>query len=113
MRQVRAHDLVGRFGGEEFVALLPGADGAEAIGVAERVRAGIAGLVLRVTGLHGAVALSGLTASVGVAAYPRHGDGVEALLRAADEALLAAKSGGRNRVRPAAPVTTGPSRTLG
>jgi hypothetical protein len=70
-----------------------------------RIRAGISGLALRVTGLHGAVPLSGLTASVGVAAFPRNGDGVEA--------LFAAKSGGRNQVRLAAPATTGRSRTLG
>jgi diguanylate cyclase (GGDEF)-like protein len=112
-RQVRERDVVGRFGGEEFVVLLPGADGAEVVGVAERVRAGISGLTLRVTGLHGAVPLSGLTASVGVAAFPWHGDGVEALLRAADAALFAAKSGGRDQVRLAAPVTTGSARTLG
>lgn len=53
-----------------------------------RIRAGISGLALRVTGLHGAVPLS-------------------------DEALFAAKSGGRNQVRLAAPATTGRSRTLG
>jgi diguanylate cyclase (GGDEF)-like protein len=102
-----------RLGGEEFVVLLPGLDRAGAAAVAERIRAGISGLALRVTGLHGAVPLSGLTASVGIAAFPRNGDGVEALLRAADEALFAAKSGGRNQVRLAAPATTGRSRTLG
>jgi diguanylate cyclase (GGDEF)-like protein len=112
VRQVREHDVVGRFGGEEFVVLLPGAETAEAAGVAERIRAGVAELALQVTGLHGAVPLSGLTASIGVAAFPRHGDGVEALLRATDEALFAAKSDGRNQVR-LAPVATGSSRTLG
>ncbi len=97
--QVRGSDLVGRFGGEEFVVLLPVADGAELVRAADRIRQEIAGLTLWVTGHHGPVQFGGQTASVGIAVYPRHGDTLEALLRAADSALFAAKAAGRDQLQ--------------
>ncbi len=81
---VRESDIVGRWGGEEFVVLLPTADVASALGTAERIRAGIA-------------AATSVTASVGLAlAGPD--DTVETWLQRADRALYRAKEEGRDRV---------------
>ena len=91
-RTLRSGDVVGRFGGEEFVILLPGADLRQAIGAAERCRLAVAKMELLE-----APYLS-VTASVGVAAFPDHGAELDALLKAADRAMYAAKANGRNRV---------------
>jgi len=98
--ELRGYDAVGRFGGEEFVALLPAVDGPTAVGVAERVRERIESVQVRVERRTGGIGSIAVTASVGVAAA--HG-GVELddLLRAADGALYAAKAAGRNAVRRA------------
>jgi diguanylate cyclase (GGDEF)-like protein len=91
-RALRREDLLGRWGGEEFIAILPGADADGAAVVAERIRAGVAELeVLTDDSLP-----IGLTASVGVAAGAR--EGANALVQRADGALYAAKAGGRDRV---------------
>lgn len=83
---------LGRLGGEEFVVLLPTAAPAEALELAEAVRAGIEGMDLVGTGLDGRV-----TTSVGVS-LSAPGDDLSELLRRADHALYAAKAAGRNRV---------------
>ncbi len=101
LADVRPSDLVARYGGEEFVVLLPETTAAGAGLIAERIRRRIAQ-----TPLHeGDDAPLAVTVSIGVAAHPEHGggDGL-ALLRAADRALYAAKSGGRNRVEMSAPA---------
>ncbi len=92
---LRANDILGRFGGEEFVVLLPGADLAQALGAAERCRAAVEKMKIP-----GAPYLS-VTASVGVAAFPDHGEELDALLKASDGAMYAAKAAGRNKIRPA------------
>jgi diguanylate cyclase (GGDEF)-like protein len=92
--ELRDYDMVGRFGGEEFVAMLPGVDGTAGVAAANRIRERIAGLLVSTNG-EGAVRLS---ASVGVACYPTHGDELGRLLHAADAALYAAKKAGRNCV---------------
>lgn len=92
---LRSGDVVGRFGGEEFVVLLPGADVEQAMGAAERCR-----LAVESMEIPGAPYLS-VTASVGVAAFPDHGDDLDTLLRASDAAMYAAKARGRNRVERA------------
>lgn len=97
--EVRSHDLVevvGRWGGEEFVALLPGTDPASAAGIAERLRARVEGL--RVPHPDRPETLIGVTASIGVATYPQPADTLDTLLTVADTALYAAKDAGRNQV---------------
>jgi len=104
--EVRDQDLVGRFGGEEFVVLLAGvdvsADGTDVLAIAERIRAGVAALRVEIDTPDGPLPVTGLTVSIGAALHPRHGDDVGALMHAADAALYAAKRAGRNTVRLAA-----------
>jgi diguanylate cyclase (GGDEF)-like protein len=85
-------DIVGRLGGEEFAVLLPHCDEAAALQTAERIRAAIE--AERVATPAGEIAV---TASIGCAAITA-GEGVAAAFQEADEALYAAKRGGRNRV---------------
>jgi diguanylate cyclase (GGDEF)-like protein len=90
----REIDRVGRYGGEEFLVLLPGASLEDARRYADRARAAVEGREFAYEG--GALRR---TLSAGVAAWPhpdvRH---QEALVKLADDALYAAKTGGRNRV---------------
>jgi len=92
-RNVRESDLVGRFGGEEFVVLLPRATAAEACRIAERLRRGAC--AVQVLAREGVV---GVTISIGVAALGQHGGDLFELLAAADLALYRAKHTGRDRV---------------
>ncbi|TDC82725.1 GGDEF domain-containing protein, partial [Nonomuraea deserti] len=84
--QLRDYDVVGRFGGEEFVVLLPGADIHEARRVAERLRTRIGHMAIPADD-----ALIRVTISVGVALMSVHGDDLIELLAAADLALYRAK----------------------
>ena len=96
---VRRGDLVGRFGGEEFVVLLPEATPDEAEVVAERVRKAVAALRVPTMATNGQPhELHGLTVSIGVSTTTRFGYELPDLLVAADAALLAAKAYGRNLV---------------
>ena len=92
---LRAGDIVGRFGGEEFVVLLPGADLKQAMGAAERCRAAVQEMKIP-----NAPYLA-VTASVGVAAFPEHGEALDLLLKASDTAMYKAKANGRNRIESA------------
>lgn len=96
---VRETDVVARWGGEEFVVVMPGADGATAATVAERLRAVVAERPFAVAGAvtGGAPAILTVTVSIGVG-EGRQSDAPERLLAEADGALYAAKRGGRNRV---------------
>jgi diguanylate cyclase (GGDEF)-like protein len=85
----REIDCAARYGGEEFFVLLPETDVKEATEVAERIR----------TQLKERIFLGGrVTISIGIAAFPEHGDTPEDLIAAADAALYQAKKEGRDRV---------------
>ncbi|MBN8553387.1 MAG: PleD family two-component system response regulator [Caulobacterales bacterium] len=92
---VRAVDLPCRYGGEEFVVIMPETRVEDAKIIADRIRAQVAGTPFMV--MEGRESLN-VTISIGVAATTGEGDSVEAVLKRADEALYEAKQGGRNRV---------------
>ena len=91
---VRAIDLPVRFGGEEFVVVMPETDLADAQRIAERIRLHVAGSPFRVMG---GEELLTVTISIGVAASLPTDDQAR-LIKRADEAMYEAKSNGRNRV---------------
>jgi diguanylate cyclase (GGDEF)-like protein len=98
--QTRPYDLVGRFGGEEFVILLPGVGTAQVEHIADRIRERISQLRVLVDGPHDRpVTVDGISVSIGAAVRPDDGDEIDQLLLAADGALMAAKAAGRDRVR--------------
>jgi two-component system, cell cycle response regulator len=90
----REIDMVGRYGGEEFIVILPSTEEAEAAAFAERIRGDVADHLFRDEAHE-----IRMTTSCGVAGAPGAGvDSCEALLMLADTALYAAKQGGRDRV---------------
>ncbi len=93
--QRKVHDagLAFRYGGEEFLALLPGADEEEALACAADIYEGVRALTLR----YGLTDLGQMDVSIGVASYPQHAQS-DNLLRAADVALYRAKEQGRSRI---------------
>jgi diguanylate cyclase (GGDEF)-like protein/PAS domain S-box-containing protein len=103
---IRAEDFVCRFGGEEFVVILPTADLESSRARGERLRLKMRELTIM---YHGK-SLGMVTISVGVAAFPEHGRSPKELMAAADAALYQAKRGGRDRVVVAsAPVMEEPA----
>lgn len=104
----RATDVVARYGGEEFAAILPGASPAEAMAVAEAMRAGVEELALASPAPNGRV-----TVSIGAARLTDiDNDAGQRLIERADAALYDSKRGGRNRVTAAWPVEE-PTRSVG
>jgi diguanylate cyclase (GGDEF)-like protein len=99
---LRTRDFAGRNGGEEFAILLPDTEITDALEIAERIRAAIAEI-----SLHGSDV--SVTASVGVAVFPRHASSPDRLERLADAALYLAKRQGRNRVELAEAAPAGPA----
>jgi diguanylate cyclase (GGDEF)-like protein len=99
--EVRDYDLCGRFGGEEFVLLLPDTDLTRAIEVGNRICGRIRDLNLGPD----SASLGGmrLSASIGVATYPDAGKELDEILLAADNAMFAAKDSGRDQVRAVMP----------
>jgi diguanylate cyclase (GGDEF)-like protein len=99
----RPDDLIGRYGGhggDEFLVLLPRTSRVDAAGIAERIRTGIGSGTLAVTATFGAATLSGLTASIGVAAgIPNTDLTLHDLILRADAALQHAKRNGRDRIQ--------------
>jgi diguanylate cyclase (GGDEF)-like protein len=106
-QHVRGHDIACRYGGEEFLLILPDLSLDDTVRRAEEIRKAI-GTDLRVLS---AGHQHSVTVSAGVASYPLHGDSVMRALGAADGALLAAKAAGRDRVVVAEPAR--PSGDLG
>ncbi|MGD9877851.1 diguanylate cyclase [Desulfococcus sp.] len=92
-KSLRQTDIAGRVGGEEFSILLPHTDLAAALVMAERLRSTIENTPADYNGTE-----IPLTSSIGVAVYDREIADEDALMLLADEALYAAKKGGRNRV---------------
>lgn len=97
---VRGIDVLGRWGGEEFAVLLPGAAGDAALLVAQRVRRNIERILLPGTGIRNGerVQMISVTASVGIATYRGVDDNVHTMMERADMALYQAKAAGRNCV---------------
>ncbi|MGH3181376.1 MAG: GGDEF domain-containing protein [Streptosporangiaceae bacterium] len=95
--QLRVYDLAGRFGGEEFVVLLPNAREVDAINVAERLRAHIAAMSVPVHDDDASGPCVKLTISIGVASLDGESRELTDMLAAADAALYYAKETGRNK----------------
>lgn len=91
---IRGGDIACRWGGDEFVLVLPDASRQTTRQRAERLREAVRELEIPYHGL----SLGALTISVGLAMYPQHGANGDALLKSADDALYRAKSLGKNRV---------------
>jgi diguanylate cyclase (GGDEF)-like protein len=91
---IRASDIACRYGGEEFVIILPGMDAAGAMVRAEQICQSIRNLDVR----HQGRKLDAVSLSAGVAVYPQHGKVSEEVLNVADAALYEAKRAGRDRV---------------
>lgn len=93
-KELRSYDCASRYGGEEFVAILPDSTLKEAIFVADRVR-----LAVQDTRFGEPLANLSLTVSLGVASFsPEHSPTVDSFINLADDALYRAKANGRNRV---------------
>ncbi len=92
--QVRGEDIACRYGGEEFLLVLPGATAHQARDRAEALRKGMVALKLVFNGTR----LPAVTASFGVATFPQHGKDRETVIRLADAALYNSKRHGRDRV---------------
>ncbi|HOT96717.1 MAG TPA: GGDEF domain-containing protein [bacterium] len=92
---LRASDILCRYGGEEFVVLLPESDLDHALLAAEKLRRAVAAEPLPIG--HG-MSCGHATISIGVAACPENGEGETELLHQADRALYQAKQAGRDRV---------------
>lgn len=101
LRSVRKGDTVARLGGDEFLVMLPEIATA---GASERVARKIIAAAAQPVP-HGARTLH-VTASIGIALYPDHGDTSDGLIRRADEAMYCAKNGGRNALAVYQPVMT-------
>ncbi|MEY4265573.1 MAG: hypothetical protein RIS90_108 [Pseudomonadota bacterium] len=99
---LRVNDTLGRYGGDEFVVILPDTTEADALRVADRIR-----LALHTHPMQTRYRTRPLTASIGIASSPHHGLVLETLIAAADTAVYEAKRQGRDRAcvaRDAAPL---------
>ena len=104
---LRTYDRIGRYGGEEFLAILPDCASVDLIDVAERIRDGLARSAIVVDG-----GLVPVTASIG-ASWVHGGCKEDSLVQVADEALYEAKRGGRDRVQYREYVADKPLKSVG
>jgi diguanylate cyclase (GGDEF)-like protein/PAS domain S-box-containing protein len=95
--RVRAEDIVCRYGGDEFSLVLTDAAAKDLVKRAENLCSATRQFTMQWQGK----SMSGITASIGVAVFPDHGSTADELIKAADDALYAAKSDGRDRIRAA------------
>jgi diguanylate cyclase (GGDEF)-like protein len=100
-KNTRSSDLVGRYGGDEFMVLMTSSTREQAQAYADHLREKIASTEIRIPGQEAPIRL---TISGGLAVYPSNGQSTSELLRAADDALYVAKRNGRNRTVVAQPV---------
>jgi diguanylate cyclase (GGDEF)-like protein len=98
---MRPTDIIGRFGGEEFIVLLPHTDEAGSIIAAERIREAVGQVMVQA----GDKVVT-FTVSIGATTYVRKSK-AEQLIECADQALYAAKQGGRNQVRVGRMIESG------
>lgn len=96
-KSVRTEDIVCRYGGEEFIVLLPSATEQATLNRAEAIRSRVEALSMA----DQAGTLGNITISAGVATFPKNGSLPAELLAAADAAMYQAKESGRNRVKVA------------
>ncbi|MGN2391618.1 GGDEF domain-containing protein [Pelomicrobium sp. G1] len=96
----RAADVVGRYGGEEFLIIAPDTPLSDVVTLAERLRSVIAARCFTVVDMEGALQEIRVTASIGAAALDKGMNEAQELIRAADQQLYQAKGQGRNRVFP-------------
>jgi diguanylate cyclase (GGDEF)-like protein len=97
---LRSSDVLGRYGGEEFCAFLPNTTESDAIGLAERIRAGVEASPLKLN-----LENIKITVSIGVADSVRAGYDFKGLVATADSAMYGAKNSGRNRVMSYTQIT--------
>ena len=95
---MRETNLAARYGGEEFVVILPDTSAKSCILVAERIRKAVMTMVVP---SNSEKPLPQLTVSIGVAAFPEHGQTLEEIIQVSDKALYESKRSGRNRVTAA------------
>lgn len=106
--ELRSYDYASRFGGEEFVAILPDSSLQEALFVADRIR-----LSVQDTKFNGMLDKISLTLSLGVACFsPEYAPTVDSFIKMADDALYRAKENGRNRVEFYNPDTLKPAAVI-
>ncbi|MGA3328950.1 MAG: diguanylate cyclase [Terriglobia bacterium] len=92
---MRETNLAARYGGEEFIVILPDTSAKSCLLVAERIRKAVMTMVVPSSAEK---PLPQLTVSIGVAAFPEHGQTLEEIIQASDKALYESKRNGRNRV---------------
>jgi diguanylate cyclase (GGDEF)-like protein len=93
--ELRYTDILARYGGDEFIVLLPETPSKGALEVAERIRDAVAGMPLELDGKKVASSVS-----IGIASLPQDGGNLDSLVARADRAMYQAKQSGRNRVLP-------------
>ncbi len=98
LSNTRGCDLVSRYGGDEFIIILPETPADQARFGAERIRKKLAEIVFQVTGQHGLVENIDISLSIGVAGYPGDAEFAEKLIDLADKALYQAKRLGCNQI---------------
>jgi diguanylate cyclase (GGDEF)-like protein len=109
MKNIRATDSAFRYGGEELAVLLPSCPKAQALPVAEKIRAAVSLRPPRTAAMEARLT----TVSIGIATFPEDGQAVRALVDAADAALYAAKAQGRDRVVMAGDEASPPAAARG